>query len=429
MIIIHTMNDNHSQLELKYKPRWIVSLLREAIKTHPVVVLTGARQVGKSTLLQHESPFTDWQYISLDDFEILELARKDPHSIWAGNTQIVLDEVQKSTNLLNAVKLAVDSHRGKYHFLLSGSANLILMKQVSESLAGRAVYFTLYPMTYGELTDTSQPNTLKLLFGGKFNNFEVNELPTVNPYDLMWKGFMPSLMAYSSSTPIVRWWEGYVSTYLERDLRRLSQIESLADFRRLMVALALRCGQILNQTEVARDIGISQPTIHRYINLLETTCLIERLPAFSVNRTKRLIKTPKTMFVDPGLASFLAGHYEVKSLASSRESGGVFESMIYLHLKSLTQLLTPNPRIFYWRTVTGKEVDFVIEWGRKLLAIEVKLSGKPKYSDIENLKIFLTEYPETTAGILIHTGNEIKIMHEKIIALPWMLFSCNINCN
>jgi uncharacterized protein len=423
MIIIHTMNDNHSQSELHYKSRWIASLLMDAVKEHPVVVLTGARQVGKSTLLQHESPFKDWQYSSLDDFEILELARKDPQSIWAGTNQIVLDEVQKSTNILNAVKMAVDSHKGKYRFLLSGSANLILMKQVSESLAGRAVYFTLYPMTYGELTDSSPPNTLQLLFDGNFQNFAIKNLPVVNPYDLMWKGFLPPLMYFSSSTSVVRWWDGYISTYLERDLRQLSQIDSLADFRRLMVALALRCGQVLNQTEVSRDIGISQPTIHRYINLLETTCLIDRLPAFFVNRTKRLIKSNKIIFVDPGLASFLAGHYETKSLVSSRVAGGIFESMIYLHLKSLSQQLTPTPRIYYWRTVTGKEVDFVIEWGRRLLAIEVKLTDKPKYSDIENLKIFLKEYPETTAGILFYTGSEIKRMHEKIIALPWALLN------
>ena len=128
------------------------------------------------------------------------------------------------------------------------------------------------------------------------------------------------------------WWEGYVTTYLERDLRQLSQIESLPDFRRLMSALALRGGQLLNQTELSRDIGISQPTIYRYINLLESTCLVERLPAYFVNRTKRLVKSPKIIWNDPGLASFLSGHYEIDSVRSSRESGGIFETMVYLHL-------------------------------------------------------------------------------------------------
>jgi len=148
---------------------------------------------------------------------------------------------------------------------------------------------------------------------------------------------------------------------------------------------------------------------------------MERLPAFAVNRTKRLIKSPKVMSIDPGLASFLAGHYDSESLQSSREADGIFESMIYLHLSALVQLLVPKPRIFYWQTTTGKEIDFVLEWGRKLLAVEVKLSSKAKFSDIETLRLFMDEYPETSACILIYAGDEVRIMDEKIVAIPWFL--------
>ena len=415
------MNDNHSHLELKYRPRWIASPLRDAVRDHPIVVLTGARQVGKSTLLQQESPFSEWRYISLDDFDTLSQSRSDPTSLWAGADCVVLDEVQKSTNLLDAVKAAVDSHYNKYRFILSGSANILLMRKVSESLAGRDIYFTLYPMTTGEMNNLSPPNLLEALFEGKLSGVHKIESQLVAPFPLMWKGFMPSLMKLEKSEAALRWWEGYVTTYLERDLRQLSQIDSLPDFRRLMVALSLRCGQILNQTEVARDTGISQPTVHRYINLLETACLVERLPAFALNSTKRLIKSPKVIWSDPGLVSFLAGHYDIESLRSSREAGGIFESMVYLHLRTLSEILVPKPRIFYWRTTTGKEVDFVLEWGRKLLAVEVKLSTRPKYSDIETLRLFMKEYPETSAGILVHAGDEVKIMDEKVVAIPWFL--------
>lgn len=421
MNIIHGMNDYQPHSELKYKPRWIAPLLRDAAKDHPIVVLTGARQVGKSTLLQQESPFADWRYITLDDFDVLSQARSDPASLWAGTDYVVLDEVQKSTKLLDAVKVAVDSNYGKYRFILSGSANILLMKKVSESLAGRAIYFTLNPMTIGEMDNLPPTNLLETVFKGEMPREKKIETTLSTPFSLMWKGFMPPLMQLESSAAVLRWWEGYVMTYLERDLRQLSQIDSLPDFRRLMVALALRCGQMLNQTEVARDTGISQPTVHRYINLLETTCLMERLPAFAVNRTKRLIKSPKVMSIDPGLTAFLAGHYNAESLQSSREAGGIFESMIYLHLNALAQLLVPRPRIFYWRTTTGKEVDFVLEWGRKLLAVEVKLSSKAKFSDIETLKLFMDEYPETAACILIYAGDEVKIMDEKIVAIPWFL--------
>jgi len=415
------MNDYQPHSELKYRPRWIAPLLRDAAKNHPIVVLTGARQVGKSTLLKQESPFADWRYITLDDFDVLSQARSDPASLWAGTDYVVLDEVQKSTKLLDAVKVAVDSNYGKYRFILSGSANILLMKKVSESLAGRAVYFTLNPMTIGEIDNLPPINLLETLFKGEMPREKKIESTLSTPFFPMWKGFMPPLMQLETSAAVLRWWEGYVTTYLERDLRQLSQIDSLPEFRRLMVALALRCGQMLNQTEMSRDTGISQPTVHRYINLLETTCLMERLPAFAVNRTKRLIKSPKVMSIDPGLIAFLAGHYNAGSLQSSREAGGIFESMIYLHLNALAQLLVPRPRIFYWRTTTGKEVDFVLEWGRKLLAVEVKLSRKAKFSDIETLRLFMDEYPETSACILIYAGDEVRIMDEKIVAIPWFL--------
>ena len=415
------MNDNHSYSELKYKPRWIAPFLRNAVRDHPVIVLTGARQVGKSTLLQREPPFSHWRYLSLDDFEILSQAKKDPSSLWAGADHIILDEVQKSTNVLDAVKSAVDSTPDRYRFILSGSANLLLMKKVSESLAGRAVYFTLYPMTTGEMDSFAPPDLLKKLFAGKLPKEGKIKFPLGDVYPLMCRGFMPSLLRMETPEAVLRWWEGYIGTYLERDLRQLSQIDSLPDFRRFMVTLALRCGQMLNQTEVSRDTGISQPSIHRYINLLETTYLVERLPAFALNRTKRLIKSPKIIWGDPGLVSFLAGYYKPEALKSAREAGCIFECMVYLHLHALSQLLVPRPRMFYWRTTTGKEVDFVLEWGRKLLAVEVKLSSKPRFSDTENLRLFMDEYPETSAGILIYTGNEIKIMHEKIVAIPWVL--------
>jgi predicted AAA+ superfamily ATPase len=416
------MNDNHSKPESYYRPRWIAPLLREAAKDHPVLVITGARQVGKSTLLQNENPFSGWRYLSLDDFDVLAQAKKDPFSLWAGVDRIIIDEVQKAPNILDAVKVAVDSFPERYRFILTGSANLLVSSKVSESLAGRAIYFSLNPMTCGEQNGRSAPDWLERIFAGQL--FRETDTPSemIDPIPLMWKGFMPSLLRYESSASIVRWWEGYVTTYLERDLRQLSQVDSLPDFKRLMTALALRCGQILNQSEVSRDTGISQPTIHRYINLMETTCLIQRLPAFAVNRTKRLIKSPKMMWANPGLVCFLDGCYTVQALQAAMEVGGIFESMVFLHLDSLCQLMLPRPRIYYWRTSTGKEVDFVLEWGRKLLPLEVKLTNQPKYSDAEELKLFMNEYPESVMGLLIHTGDRISQLGEKIFAVPWVLF-------
>jgi len=422
MHIIQHVNEIHSSPELIYRPRWLGSVLRAALGDHPVVVVTGPRQTGKSTLLQHEEPFSRWRYITLDDFDALRQAERDPSALWAGVDKIVLDEVQKSPALLSAVKRSVDQKRSAVSFVLSGSANLLLMGQVSESLSGRAVYFTLYPMTLGEMEGNSAPDLLAKFF--QRDAIPEGAVPiTMDPLPLLARGFMPPLLTLSGQEAATRWWEGYIATYLERDLRQISQIESLPDFDRLMRALALRNGQILNQTEVARDIGLSQPSVHRYLNILEATYLLERLPAFARNRTKRLMKSPKIYWVDPGLAAHLCGHFDAESLAASREVGGLFESLILLHLKALAQMLVPRPRFSYWRTITGKEVDLVVEHGRKLLAVEIKLTTAPRYQDAENLRVFLEEYPETEAALLVHSGAEVKRLHEKILAVPWVLLS------
>lgn len=395
----------------------MAQVLRKAIQESPVVVVTGARQVGKSTLLKNEDPFKKWRYISLDDFDLLKQAEENPASLWAGARKIILDEVQKAPRLLNAVKKAVDEKGSEIKFILSGSANLLLMHQVSESLAGRALYLNLLPITLGEEYEKPIPNILLKLLDGQFP--KEGAIAPHDPAFFCLRGFMPPLLKLKKTASFMRWWEGYIVTYLERDLRQLSQVESLPDFQRVMRALALRTGQILNQTAASRDTAVSQPTVYRYINLLETTCLIERLPVFALNRTKRLIKAPKVFWFDPALATYLSGIHDSETWRASREAGGLFECLVLFHLKALTQLATPKPHIYYWRTTTGNEVDFVIEQGRKLIALEVKLTAKPLYSDIENLRLFLKEYPETKAAVLVYSGNEIRHMDEKIVALPW----------
>jgi predicted AAA+ superfamily ATPase len=385
-----------------------------------VVVLTGARQVGKSTLLANEEPFRDWRYVSLDDYDALDQAHRDPSALWAGTDRIVLDEVQRAPGILTAVKLAVDQDRSR-RFALSGSANLLLMRHVSESLAGRAAYVRLEPMALGEERGTPPPTILSDLLSGALP--KECEVTPEDPVPLMLRGLMPSLMRLDDPSAVVRWWEGYATTYLERDLRQLSQVASLPDFRRVMEALALRSGQLLNQSDIARDTSVSQPTVHRYLNLMETGGLLERVPAFAANRTKRLIKSPKAYWLDPGLTSFLAGHYDAVSLRASREAGPVFECLVLLHLRVLAQLMTPRPRIHYWRTVSGVEVDFVIEHGRRLLPIEVKLAESVRFSDAAHLRTFMAEYPEANVGVVVYAGTQVRYLDERIVAIPWTLLT------
>jgi predicted AAA+ superfamily ATPase len=416
------MNNTYSSNE-EYYERWLTPLLQAAIAEHPVVVLTGARQVGKSTLLHQADPFRRWRYHTLDDFDTLRQANEDPAGLWAGANEVVLDEVQKAPQLLSAIKQAVDQNPGQLRFMLSGSANLLLMQQISESLAGRAVYFILHPMTLGEIHRHSVPSLLSAALAGQSPETAALTEPPPNPIPFLQRGFLPRLLTLTNEEAWLRWWDGYIATYLERDLRQISQIDSLLDFRRVMELLALRSGQLLNQSEVARDARLSQATVHRYINLLETTHLFERLPAYTASHTTRLLKSPKAFWADPGLAIFLSGYFDQTALENSRELGAYFETMIFQHLRTLTSLLTPRARLYFWRTRGGKEVDFVVEHGRRLLAIEVKLTANPTYKHITGLKDFIQAHPTTIGGILLHGGSTISHLSEKIIGVPWTMLT------
>lgn len=411
------MNENHSSSEWIYRKRWIGPQVKSAIRTFPVVVISGARQVGKSTFLQNE--FADFKYLSLDDFTTLQQAKSDPSSLWIGSNRVMIDEAQKVPGLFPAIKLAVDRTHRKIRFLISGSSNLLLMKNISETLAGRAVYFEMFPMSRGEIEikEKSPQNFFKIL-KPDYREKE-QDIGEINPIPTMLKGFMPPLMNLANRKDVLLWWEGYVKTYLERDLRELSQIESLIDFRRVMESLALRTGNILNQTEMGRDTGVSQPTVYRYIKLLEVSNIIKKVPAYYSSRTKRIIKSPKIFFVDTGLSTYLSGYHDEESLKNARELGAFFEAMIFLHLMILSELMVPKANIFYWRTTAGKEVDFIIAHGKRLFAFEAKLTKNPTFNDIKNMLAFIEEYPQTIRGILLHAGSSIRWLHSKVLAVPW----------
>lgn len=416
---MHDVNKNHSASGEPYRPRWVADTLRAAAEKNPVVVLTGARQVGKSTLLRNEEPFASWRYVTLDDFGALDAARRDPAALWAGVSGIVLDEVQRAPGVLSAVKAATDADPG-LRMVLSGSANLLLMQQVSESLAGRAAYIELGPMTLGEMEGAPPPRLLSDLLGGRLP--AEGTVRCEDPAPHMVRGMMPRLIG-TTEEQAATWWESYVATYLERDLRQLSQVESLPDFRRVMEMLALRQGQLLNQSEVARDAAVTQPTAHRYINLLETSSLLTRLPAYAVNRTKRIVKSPKPYWFDTGVASFLGGHYSAQSLLASREAGGAFEGLVMQHLAVLARLLTPRARLHYWRTTTGLEVDCVLEHGRRLVAFEFKLAERIGFGDVGALRVFMDDYPEASAGVVVYSGGEVLRLADRVVAIPWTLLA------
>ena len=207
------------------------------------------------------------------------------------------------------------------------------------------------------------------------------------------------------------WFDGYVRTYLERDLQELSSISALPDFRRLMQAICLRLGQLVNQTEIGRDLSLPQPTIHRWVNLLETSYMLVRLPAYSVTRTRRLIKSPKLYWADVGLSRYLAG---------AAPDGAHLESLVLSDLLAWRDARLEFAELAHWRTAAGQEVDLLIETGGRLLPIELKATSRPRLGDASNLRVFREEYgKKARAGLLQHTGASLEWIAPDVLAVPW----------
>lgn len=303
MIIIHAMAT---------EPRHAATALRRAAKVMPAVIVTGARQTGKSTLVRRIVTKPDRLYLTLDDMDVLGQARSAPDDLVARGTRVTLDEVQRAPDLLLAVKRAIDADRRAGRFVLTGSANLLLMRRVSETLAGRASYLTLWPMTRREQMGRGTCGIWEDLLRSKdadWRDLVAAEKAGREDWQVLARrgGYPVPALQLRSAEHRQTWFAGYTQTYLERDLQDLSAVASLPDLRRLMRAVCLRLGQLVNQAELGRDVAMPQPTVHRWLNLLEASYQLVRVPAYAANRTKRLIKAPKLYWADTGLALHLSG--------------------------------------------------------------------------------------------------------------------------
>ena len=398
-----------------YKPRWLAPRLVEAVEFSPVVVLTGARQTGKSTLLRNEAPFMDWPYLTLDDLDVREMAENDPNELAALHDRVVIDEVQKVPKLMSAIKLQVDRNRDR-RYVLSGSAHLLLMKAVSESLAGRALYFELMPFTLGEETLRPPPDWLPAGRQPEEISTGVKQKENIsNSY--LFRGALPPVTFLTKSSQVSTWWEGYIRTYLERDLRDLSQIANLPDFRKAMALLASRTGQLLNAADIARSTRLSQATVGRYINLMETGGLFAKLQPFSRNVSKRVVKSPKIFCLDTGLACGLCGIRSPESIDPSFR-GQLFETLAFHHLSVIASV--NGGRIFYLRKQGGleREIDFLLEIDGRILTVEVKASERVGLRDAENMIQLRELLPDWHGGLVIYNGESIQKLRRNIWAVP-----------
>ena len=399
-------------------PRWFIGNLQSALRVLPVTVLTGARQTGKTTLVKSLRPSR--AFFTLDEVGTLDQAERHPDALLA-STPVTLDEVQRVPPLLLAVKRTVDRRRQAGDFLLIGSANLLLMSRVADTLAGRAIYLQLPPFCPAEWRQRKGAlRPLDRLFDP---GFDLREWPTERgdwPAWLLRGGFPPAVSITADSDRAL-WFSAYIQTYLERDLRQLSVVSSLPDFQRVMALAAHRTGRLLNQADIARDAALPHPTTHRYLNLLETGCLVTRIRPFATNPNVALVKTPKLMWTDCGLAAALAGLKTTADVASRPDAGFWLEQTLFQTLQTWRALDPLQRRLHFWRDRPGHEVDFILEEAGKLVALEIKTGSTVTSSDAAGLRAFrssLRKNQKLVRGIVLHAG-ETRPLDTDLLALPW----------
>lgn len=397
--------------------RLAIEAVAPVLRVMPVMVVTGARQTGKTTLTRDLLRDPARRFYTLDDLDVFEQAMSAPDDLLRRAPRMTLDEVQRVPSLMLALKRQVDRERTPGQFVLTGSANLLMLRHVADSLAGRAAYVTLWPLTRREQLGFGTAGIWSELLDADDGRWaevaERSDAPPADWREVARRGGFPT-PAIELDRPAERdiWFAGYLQTYLERDLRDLAAVSSLPDFRRLMQATALRIGQLVNQTELGRDVALPQPTVHRWLNLMEASYQLVKVPAYAVNRTKRLIKTPKVYWSDIGLGLYLSGRAE--------PDGAHLENIVLHDLLAWRECQTGKPGIFYWRTTVGEEVDFVIESNRGLVPIEVKATRRPTVADAKSLRTFRAEYgSKARPGLLLHDGDHTDWLAPGILATPW----------
>jgi len=413
-------------------PRHLRYRVELALRDSPVVLIGGARQTGKTTLARELCASS----VTLDDYSALALARSDPAGFIRGlaapiftNGPVLIDEVQLAPEIFPAIKAVVDEWRfaGQHPagcFLLTGSANVLLLPKMTESLAGRMEILTLWPLAQAEM-EGGCGDLLDLLFAprdfrARFS--PLKRLPGGREFILerATRGGYPEAVRRNDPARRKAWFDSYVSTILMRDIRDLASIEASTAMPRLLQLLAARAASLLNLADVGRAANLPYATLTRYVSLLETAFFITTLPAWSDNLSKRLVKAPKLLLNDSGLLANLTGLDQAGLVSQDRVFGAIVENFAVIEFLKMVGWSQVPPRAFHYRTQAGMEIDLLLERADgSLVGIEVKASSTVGPDDFRALKSLASLYPDKwIQGIVLYSGEQVLPFSETLTALP-----------
>ena len=400
-------------------PRYALPRLTEALTDSPVVLIHGPRQCGKTTLAQTQGRHSKYVYLSFDDDVVRGAAQTDPAGFMSNlPRRVILDEVQRVPALFAALKIAVDRERVPGRFILTGSANVLLVPKLADSLAGRMQILRLHPLAQCELARNA-PGFLDALFKGRFKFRQSERLGNQLAQRIAAGGY-PAALTRPAGRRRAAWYRDYLEALVQRDVRDLARISSLDVLPRLLALAAAQTAQLFNVTALAAPFQLSRPTIGDYVTLLERVFLLERLPPWHSNRISRLVKTPKLHLGDTGLACALLGVDAAALVADRPLLGQILETFVFQELRRQASWHDEPLGFFHFRDKDGAEVDIVIERGaRALVGVEVKAAATVTAADFRGLrKLREAAGKRFVAGVVLYDGETNARFDEQFYAVP-----------